>query len=101
MPELPDAAYVTLAPDWVSEVRSPSTRRLDLQGKRPVYPREGVGHLWLVDPADRKLEAFELHEGEWMLIAGAKDDEPASVPPFEAITFGLGELWLSRRADRL
>ena len=93
MPEFPDAAYVTLAPDWVCEVLSPSTRRLDLHGKRPVYAREGIGHLWLVDPADRTLEAFELREGQWALIASAKDDEPVSIRPFDAITFGLGDLW--------
>ena len=93
MPELPDAAYFTLAPDWVCEVLSPSTRRVDLQGKRPVYAREGVGHLWLVDPTDRTLEAFELRDGEWVLIACAKDDEPVSIRPFDAITFSLGDLW--------
>ena len=66
---------------------------LDLHDKRPVYAREGVGHLWLVDPADRTLEAFELREGQWVPIATAKDDDPISVPPFEAITFGLDAVW--------
>ena len=93
MAELPDTPYFGLAPDWVCEVLSASTRRLDLQGKRPVYAREGVAHLWLVDPTDRTLEAFELREGEWVLIGCAKDDEPVSVRPFDAITFNLGELW--------
>ena len=93
MPELPDTPYLTLAPDWACEVLSPSTRRLDLQEKRPVYAREGVAYLWLVDPTDRTLEAFELRDGEWVLIACAKDDEPVSVRPFDAITFSLGDLW--------
>ena len=93
MPEYPETAYVTLAPDWVCEVLSVSSRRLDLHEKRPVYAREGVGHLWLVDPADRTLEAFELREGEWVLIGSAKDDEPVSIRPFDAITFSLGDLW--------
>ena len=93
MPDYPDTAYVSLPPDWVCEVLSASTRRLDLQEKRPVYAREAVGHLWLVDPADRTLEAFELHEGQWLLIASAKDDEPVSIRPFDAITFSLGDLW--------
>ena len=93
MPEYPDTAYVTLAPDWVCEVLSASTRRLDLQGKRPVCAREQVRHLWLVDPTDRTLEAFELREGEWVLIAAAKDDDPISIRPFDAITFSLGDLW--------
>ena len=93
MPELPDTPYFPLAPDWVCEVLLPSTRRLDLQEKRPVYAREGVGYLWLIEPTDRTLEAFELRDGEWVLIACAKDDEPVSVRPFDAITFSLGDLW--------
>lgn len=92
-PSTPTPQYVTLAADWVCEVLSASTRRLDLHGKRPVYAREGVGHLGLVDPTDRILEAFELREGQWALIATAKDDDSVSIPPFEAITFGLDALW--------
>ena len=93
MAELPDTAYFTLAPDWVCEVLSASTRKLDLHEKRPVYAREGIPHLWLVDPTDRTLEAFEMHEGQWLLIASAKDDDPVSIRPFDAITFSLGDLW--------
>ena len=93
MPDYPDTAYVTLAPDWVCEVLSASTRRLDLHEKRPVYAREGIGHLWLIEPTDRTLEAFVLRDGQWVLIGSAKDDEPVSIPPFDAITFSLGDLW--------
>ena len=93
MADLPDTAYFTLPPDWVCEVLSASTRKLDLHGKRPVYAREGVGHVWLVDPADRTLEAFELREGQWVLIASAKDDDPVCIRPFDAVTFSLGDLW--------
>lgn len=93
MPDYPDAAYFTLAPDWVCEVLSPSTRELDLHGKRPVYAREGVEHLWLVDPPDRTLEAFELREGAWAPTAAARDDDPVAVRPFAAVTFSLADLW--------
>ena len=93
MPEYPDTAYFTLSPDWVCEVLSASTRRFDLHGKRPVYAREGIAHLWLVDPTDHTLEAFELRDGQWGLIGSAKDNEPVSIPPFDAITFSLGDLW--------
>ena len=93
MTDLPDTADFLLAPDWVCEVLSASTRRLDLHGKRPVYGREGVKHLWLVEPVDRTLEAFELREGHWVLIATAKDDDPVCIRPFDAITFSLGDLW--------
>ena len=93
MPDYPETPYVTLAPDWVWEVLSVSTRQLDLHGKRPVYAREGVAHLWLVDPADRTLEALELRDGQWMLIASARDDDPICVRPCDAVTFSLGDLW--------
>ena len=93
MPDYPETAYVTVAPDWVCEVLSVSTRRLDLHGKRPIYAREGVAHLWLLDPADRDLEAFELRDGQWVLIASAKDDGPICIRPFDVVTFSLGDLW--------
>ena len=93
MPEYPQAAYFTLPPDWVCEVLSPATRKLDLHGKRPVYARARVRHLWLIDPIDRTLEAFELHGRQWLLIATARDDDPVSIRPFDAVTFNLGVLW--------
>lgn len=92
MPELVDSTTLTLAPDRVCEVLSSSTRKADPVGKRPVYAREGSPHLWLVDPVERILEAFELHRRQWVLIASVQDDEPVSIAPFEAITFTLGEL---------
>ncbi len=58
-----------------------------------MYAREGVRHLWLVDPAGRNLEAFELTAGEWSRIATAADDEPVRIAPFEAASFNLGDLW--------
>ena len=93
MPELPEAGHVTLPPDWVCEIVSDSARRRDLHEKQPVYAREGVGHLWVVELTDRTLEAFELHEGEWVLIGSGKDDDPVSIRLFDAITFNLGDLW--------
>ena len=61
--------------------------------KRPIYARGGIPYLWLIDPADRILEAFKLHEGQWLPVADAQDDEPVSIQPFDAITFGPGETW--------
>ena len=93
MPIYPETAYFTLSPDWVCEILSPSTRKLDPEAKRPVYAREGVRHLWLVDPAERTLEAFERTAGEWTSIATAADDEPVQIAPFEAVSFSLADLW--------
>ena len=93
MPVFPDVAYTTLAPDWVCEVLSPSTRKLDLGGKSAVYARAGVGFPWFVDPIARSLEANVLRGGKWVEIATLHDDATVSLPPFEAISFNLGDLW--------
>ena len=92
-PDYPDAAYCTIAPDWVCEVLSPSTRRIDLGDKREIYAREGVRNLWFVEPNAKTLETFELREGQWVLLATLADDDPVSLPPFDAITFPLDALW--------
>ena len=94
MPVPPTGAYFLLAPDWVCEVLSPSTRSLDLGSKRAVYAREGVSFLWLVDLVVRSLEAFKLCGTQWGLIGTLFDDAPVSLPPFEAISFNLDDLWL-------
>ena len=93
MPALPDAAYFTLAPDWVCEVLSPSTRKLDLGGKSAVYARAGVGYIWFVDPIARSLKAKMLRGRKWVEIATLYDDATVSLPPFEVISFNLGDLW--------
>jgi Uma2 family endonuclease len=93
MPTYPDAPYFELAPDWVCEILSPGTRRVDLTDKRAIYGAAGVGHLWLVDPRARTLEAFALREGAWVLLGALKDGDEVRLPPFEAVGFSLAVLW--------
>ena len=88
-----DAAFFETAPDWICEILSPSTRRHDVTGKRDVYAREGVPHLWFVDPDARTLEAFKLRDGTWSLIAALAGDAQVSLPPFAATSFALSALW--------
>ena len=94
VPKFPDIAYWTIRPDWLCEVLSPSTRRIDLGPKRDTYAREGIPHMWLIDPRARSLEAFELREGKWERLARLTGDESVSLPPIEAVSFPLGELWM-------
>ena len=93
MPALPDTAWFELAPDWVCEVLSPSTRRYDKGEKRDIYRRHGVQHLWHIDPAERLLEAFELTGDQWLLLRTYRDDEGVAAAPFAAVPFKLGLLW--------
>ena len=93
MPTYPDTAFVTLAPDWACEILSPSTRRFDVTEKRALYGANGVGHLWLLDPDARTLEAFTLLTGAWTLAAAFQEGDTVQAAPFEALAFPLGGLW--------
>jgi Uma2 family endonuclease len=93
MPAYPDAPFFTLAPDWLCEILSPSTRAFDLTEKRALYARAGVAHLWLLDPDARTLEAFTLTAGAWTLTAAFQDGDDIRAAPFDALVFPLGALW--------
>jgi len=93
MPELPDSAWVELVPDWVCEVLSPSTAKIDRTMKMPLYAQQGIGYLWLIDPLLKTLEAYELIAKRWSLLATLKDADTVRLPPFDAIEFGLSDLW--------
>ncbi|CAN5710370.1 hypothetical protein BH23PSE1_BH23PSE1_02460 [soil metagenome] len=93
MPDYPDTPAIELAPDWVCEILSPGTERLDRAEKRALYGAHGVGHLWHLDPRARTLEGFALRAEGWMLAAVCKDDEEVRMPPFEAAPFPLSALW--------
>ena len=77
----------------VCEVIPPSTERVDRSRKMPIYAREGVAHLWLLDPIVRTLEVLRLEAGCWVLIATHTDADVVRAEPFEAIAIDLASLW--------
>lgn len=93
MPVIEDVPGFTLAPDWICEVLSPSTERIDRAEKLPIYAAWGVGHAWLVHPRHRTVEVLRLHEGKWLTLAVHRDDEHVRAEPFDAIELDLANLW--------
>ena len=93
LPQMPETAAFAVRPDWVCEVLSPSTARLDRGPKLDAYAAAGVPWAWLVDPVERLVEVFELVDGRWMRHLVATDGE-AAMPPFEAVPLNVSELWL-------
>ncbi len=93
MPELPQAAFATLAPDWACEVLSPSTQKLDRGKKLPAYARERVGHVWLVDPLEQYLEVLRLDGETYRIIATFTADARVRAEPFDAIELELSIFW--------
>lgn len=92
-PPAPETPYVTLAPDWVCEVLSPSTAQHDRVDKLAVYAREGVAHVWLLDPLARTLEVLRRTPEGWLLALAARGGQTVRAEPFEALALGLAALW--------
>jgi Uma2 family endonuclease len=99
LPVIEDVPFETLAPDWVCEVLSRSTQKLDRIDKMASYAAAGVKHAWLVHPIRRTLEVFRLYRGTWRAVATHQDDERVRAKPFEAIELDLALLWRNLAAS--
>src|SRR5262245_5430921 len=93
LPELEDVAYLTLPPDWVCEVLSKSTEKVDRVDKMPIYAASGVKHAWMVHPVRRTLEVFRLRARKWQAVAVHQGDQRVRAEPFDEIEIDLPFLW--------
>jgi Uma2 family endonuclease len=84
---------ITLVPDWVCEVLSPSTRSYDMVVKRRFYAEIGVGHLWYIHPEDRLLTVSKLVDGKWLELGVHRPDERVRAEPFDAVEIDLAAWW--------
>ncbi len=57
---LPDEHRFTVSPDWVCEILSPSTARIDRIRKMSIYALHEVQYAWIIDPSLMTLEVFQL-----------------------------------------
>ena len=71
--------FSVVPPDWLCEVLSPSTKRLDRFQKLLIYAEYGVKHCWYVDPIEKTLEAFILSEGAYKIGPDFADSDLVSV----------------------
>jgi Uma2 family endonuclease len=92
VPRLPNENPLTVVPDWVCEVLSPSTARDDRRLKLPTYLRFGVAYVWICDPDTRLLEVFAGHTGKPTLVAQASDETAVVLPPFD-FAFDVARFW--------
>lgn len=99
MSAVPREAFIELAPDWACEVSSPSTILVDRQRKMPIYAREGVSHLWLVDPVAKVLEVYRLDGDSYRFVKAHGRSEVVRIEPFEAIELELEALWPPREDE--
>ena len=93
MPELPADSALTVVPDWICEVLSPSTRRYDQTIKKPFYARIGVAYLWLLDLDAQTLTALRLESGRWVELGTFADETDARIEPFDAVALDVHAWW--------
>jgi Uma2 family endonuclease len=93
MPALPKASAFELAPDWVCEVLSPSTASFDRTEKLPIYLREEVSHVWLVDPLLQTLEVLRLDGPGYRIVGAWRGAAIVRCEPFESLAISLADIW--------
>jgi Uma2 family endonuclease len=93
MPVIPRSAFVSLVPDWVCEILSPSTANYDRRTKARIYHQAGVTWRWLVDPNAQTIEAYRRDGDFWVLLGTWGDAELACIEPFDTIELNLGLWW--------
>jgi Uma2 family endonuclease len=91
---------ITVTPDWVCEILSPSTATRDKVAKRKLYAEHRVRHYWIVDVDSRTLEAFELDDQGWRLVDGYDDTAVVRIPPFERVELAISRLFLPIATSR-
>jgi Uma2 family endonuclease len=97
--QVPDAPFLTLAPDWVCEVSSPSTAMLDRAKKLRIYARAKVSYAWIIDPSARLLEVLQLEAGRWVIAAAHAGAKVVRADPFSEVPLDLGLLWTGDQDD--
>jgi hypothetical protein len=63
-----------------------------------IYAREGVSHLWLVEPQLETLEIYRLEAARWVVVGTHAGDDAVQAEPFDAVELRLGRWWMPRSA---
>jgi Uma2 family endonuclease len=94
MPTFPKAPFVSLVPDWICEILSPSTGHHDQVRKLPLYAGHDVRFAWLVDPALRTVIAYRNVDRHWSVVGSWGQNTKVRIPPFDAIEIDLSAWWV-------
>ncbi len=84
---------MTIAPDWICEVLSPSSGYRDLWDKMAIYHQAGVPHYWLLDPERKALQVHRWLERGYQNILHAHAHQTVRVEPFELLDIPIAELF--------
>ncbi len=80
-------------PDLCIEVISPSSETIDREDKFSEYQDFSVPNYWIVDPAQRTFEAFQLRRKKYTSVVRGQGADTVHAPPFPELAIPLAELW--------
>lgn len=92
-PERPTGFPVTIRPDWICEVVSPSRPTDDTVKKLRLYQRVAIPHYWVVDPRDATLTIMRWNDAGYITVMRAERGEIIRAEPFEQIEIAVGTLF--------
>ncbi|MFH0824641.1 MAG: Uma2 family endonuclease [Pseudomonadota bacterium] len=93
LPREEETNWISVSPDWVCEIISDSSIRVDRIRKTAIYAREGIPYFWVIDPRYHTLEVFRLESGRWTVLGTFADDDKVRAEPFQEVEIDLGRLW--------
>jgi Uma2 family endonuclease len=92
-PERPRGRPITLRPDWICEVLSPSTENIDRVDKLQSYFQASVPHYWIADPIEQVLEVYRRTDLAYALVLTAKGGQTVRAEPFDSVELRVDELF--------
>ena len=78
------------APEWVIEVVSPTSVKMDYERKKKLYQESGVEEYWIVDPGKEQVSVYRFQENDQVKEYSFK--ETVKVGIYEDFSLDLEEL---------
>jgi Uma2 family endonuclease len=92
LPQVPEENPITVRPDWVCEILSPSNKQNDLFKKLRIYRQNQVPHYWILDPDAESLGVYRWTPEGYLLVVTAGGRERVRAEPFDAVEFSVHSL---------
>ena len=80
------------APDWIIEVVSPSTERIDYGIKLFKYRSAGVREYWIINPRIRTVSVYDFEQNEQTRQYSFEDDIPVCI--YKTLNINIAKLSL-------
>ncbi len=81
------------APNLIVEISTEASRCIDRDKKYNIYLQAGVQHYWIVDPEEKTVRCYALHEDKYILIAKGREGDVVNHPSFAGLSLHLARLW--------